>query len=105
MLEILFLWNLAKRIGVILREKGRKPLPFQVMLVLLWFCGEIAGGAVGAIVFDNPAGGFNGMMYLFALLGAAAGATVTFVIVKNLQPIGAQFGARGFPVSTYSDEI
>jgi hypothetical protein len=100
MLEILLLISMCKSIGRIVREKGRSATPFQVMLVVLWLVGEFVGAVVGAIVLG---GGMA--IYLFALMGAAAGAIVTFVIAKNLQSMDPSTGARGFPVATYRDEI
>ena len=91
---------MCKSIGRIVREKGRSATPFQFMLVALWILGELMGAAVGMIVL-----GGGGMVYVFALLGAAAGAIVTFVIAKNLQSLDPTGGTRGFPVGPYRDEI
>ena len=57
--------------------------------------GEAAGGASSRAMQWARA----------ALLGAAAGAIVTFVIAKNLQSLDPTGGTRGFPVGPYRDEI
>ena len=50
MLEILLLVWLCSSLGKILRSKGRKPLVFQIMLVISWFGAQVAGFFVGGIV-------------------------------------------------------
>ncbi len=91
-LEILFLVYLCKSLGQKLRDKGRSAGWYQFLLVVLWFGGEIFGGVV-ALVF-----GIDGLgMYLGALLGAAGGATIAFVIANSLAPLSPH-GAPGFAV-------
>ena len=99
MLEIIFLVSMCKSIGRTLREKGRKPTGYQALLVAAWFGGEFMGALVGLLAL-----GGGGAVYLFALLGAAAGAIVMFVIVKNLQALNSP-AMRGFPVASYRDAI
>lgn len=82
MLEIILLIFLCKKIGAIIREKGRSPVAFQVLTVFLWFGGEIAGAVVGIIVSGNEEPG--PAAYIFALVGAAVGATIAFLIASNL---------------------
>ena len=48
MLEIILVYFMCKSIGKKLRAKGRKPLVFQFMLVVMWIGGEIAGGIATA---------------------------------------------------------
>src|SRR3954469_6345272 len=99
MLEILLLISMCKSLGKMLRAKGRNAGLFQFMLVMMWLGGEIVGAIVGMVVL-----GGGGAVYLFALLGAAAGAIVTWIIAKNLKPQDYA-GPRGFPVMTHNDEI
>lgn len=80
MLEILALIWLGKRIGAIVRDKGRKAGGYQFLLVVMWFGGEIVGAIIGAIL----TGGDGLAPYIFALFGAAAGAGITFWIVNSL---------------------
>ena len=60
--------------------KGRSGTWFKVMLVAFWFLGEIIGAFTGAIIDGGP------LVYVFALIGAAAGAGITFLIVSSLKP-------------------
>ena len=94
MLEIIVLWQLCKSLGRILRDKGRKPRPFQILLVVMWFGGELAAGFVAGIVQVARQGqldpGVNPAVYLFAVLGAACGAGITFLIARQLSPIGEE---------------
>jgi len=99
MLEILLLIWLGRKIAAMAREKGRGPTGYVFMLVGLWVGGEICGMIVGSMLSPGRPGDFNGMAYIFALIGAAAGATATFLIVRSLSPLGAMSGARGFPMS------
>jgi len=85
MLEILFLVHLTRRIGHILKQKGRKSGWYKFLTVLLWFGGEIIGGIIGAVIVEiselNQA-----IIYLVALMGAAAGAGAAFLIAKTVSP-------------------
>ena len=84
MLEIILVFMLCKSIGNVLRNKGRNPVLFQVLLVLMWIGGEIAGFIVGAIVYamqhGGPPDGFELSSYVFAIVGAACGAGFTFLV-------------------------
>ena len=83
MLEIFLLIALTKRIGKILEEKGRKSGWFKFLTVVLWFGGEFIGGITGAIIAEIS--GVNELIiYLVALLGAAVGAGVAFIIAKSV---------------------
>ena len=93
MLEILLLVYLCKELGKILRAKGRSAGWFQFLLVVLWFGGEVFG-AVVAVILGIDGGG---AIYLAALLGAAGGAVLGFVIAKSVAP-AAPAGPMGFEV-------
>src|SRR5262245_52441221 len=80
MLEIIAIIAAAKRIGTIMREKGRNGGWYQFLLVVLWIGGEFVGAIIGTIITGGR-GGF--LVYVFALLGAAAGAGITFSIANN----------------------
>ena len=83
MLEIIALVYLTRRVGDIARAKGRKAGWFKLMTVLLWFGCELGGGVVGAVAAEL-AGWPEAAIYLFALVGAAFGAGLSFLIVKTL---------------------
>src|SRR3954465_15143254 len=81
MLEIFLLIFLTRKIGSICEQKGRtSSIGFKIMLVAFWFLGEIFGAVFGAIISR----GAGVAVYGLALLGAAIGAGVTFIIVMNL---------------------
>ena len=92
MLEILLLVWLCSSLGKILRSKGRKPLFFQIMLVLSWFGAEFVGGVVGGIMQavrhgGGGPGGFDFTIYICALVGAACAAAFWFLIANILPPV------------------
>lgn len=90
MLEIIILYNLAKRIGAIVADKGHPKGRYQVMLVALWFGGEIFGaffgGFIGAIVLESEETA-RLFAYGFALTCAIIGAVIAFQIAKHLGPV------------------
>lgn len=82
MLEIIVIWRLAVHIGNIAARKGLKKLPYQIMAVVFWICGEISG-AMLATVFLGGQSSFW-VQYLLALAGAVAGAAVAFLVMRLL---------------------
>ena len=92
MLEILLLRKIARHIGEIARGKGRTAWPFYLLLVVLWFGGEITGGIIGALLGEMF--GWSGLLiYLIALAGAAASAALSFFIVSRLKSLNESFPA------------
>lgn len=91
MLEILVLIFLCRALGRKLRDKGRKPLMFQIMLVVMWIGGEFCAGVVAGIVQVIQHGDADfepGLpVYLAAIAGAALGAGACFLIVHFLPPV------------------
>ena len=83
MIEILALIFLTRKIGAICEEKGRKTGWYKALTVLLWFGFEAAGVVIGIVAF----GAEGGVIYLYALIGAAVGTGIAFLIVKNLKPV------------------
>jgi hypothetical protein len=79
---------LCKRIGAAAREKGHRPVGYQLLLVGFWFGGEIGSalmaGVLIALAFGEKAEEFFFVAYLAALLGAAVGAWAVFRIVSGL---------------------
>jgi hypothetical protein len=86
MLEIILLITLTRRIGYILEQKGRKTGWYKLLTVLLWFGGEIVGAIIGAGIAEVGELS-NALIYLIALMGAAAGAGLAFIIAKSVQPM------------------
>ncbi|MBW8879597.1 MAG: hypothetical protein JF614_32085 [Acidobacteria bacterium] len=85
MLEILALIYLTRKNGGIAEKKGNKPGLYKFLTVLLWIGGEIVGGILGAIVASGS--DEMGPLYLFALVGALAGAGLSRLIVNNLSTL------------------
>lgn len=86
MLEIILLIFLTRKIGEIVEEKGRKGTWYKVMTVVLWIGGEIVGALIGAVVAGlSGIGDFS--IYIFALVGAAVGAGISFIVAKSLSPV------------------
>ena len=82
MIELIVIWKLATSIGTTASQKGLKKLGYQIMAVILWLCGEFFGAILGGAVF-----GANGsflLKYIFALLGAAVGAGIAFLVMRLL---------------------
>ncbi|RYD90923.1 MAG: hypothetical protein EOP54_23275 [Sphingobacteriales bacterium] len=70
MLEIIALIFLTRRIGGIAIQKGEKPGTWKLYTVLAWFAAEIAGMALGMIMFgaQNLVG-----LILLGLISAVGG--------------------------------
>jgi hypothetical protein len=98
-LEIFVVAILWRNIGKIVAAKGRKRLPYQLMVVAAWLGGEVVGLFVGMIV-DMIATGNEEPSLLFpyftALTGAAAGAYISFLIAKAMPPIMPAEPADGY---------
>ena len=86
MLEILVLLFLMRTIGGIVEAKGRRSLGYKALTALLWVGGEITGASIG-VALAGDSGGCA--IYLFALVGAAAGAGISFTIANSLSPVRA----------------
>jgi hypothetical protein len=93
MLEILLLVYLCRKLGEMLRAKGRSAGWFQFLLAVAWFAGEFMGAVLLAIL----AGMGGAALYLGALLGAAAGVTAVFIVAHSLAPANTG-GPAGFSV-------
>lgn len=80
-MEIIFLYILCTDIGRIVRRNGRKALGFQVLLIALWFAGEVAGAVLGTWIT-----GIGVLAYFVALGGAVLGAVIAFRVAKSAAP-------------------
>jgi hypothetical protein len=92
MLEIILVVIISKKIAAMMTKKGRSPAGYIVTFVFLWIGGEVVGAVIGTIiaVVQNPNAldaGFDFMAYIFALLGAAVGGTVGYLIASSAPPI------------------
>ena len=88
MLEIVILWTLGKKVAGMCRDRGRKPLPWVVLLVLAWYGGAMVGFVACAVGFQiaNPGQKDPPLVpLLISALGTAAlGVTLVVVIVSLL---------------------
>lgn len=88
MLEFAILYRLCGRIGGAAREKGRRAVGYQLMLVLFWFGGEVGVAflaclAIAIFTGEDP-DGYLLPLCAAGLAGGAAAAWVAFRIVKDL---------------------
>jgi hypothetical protein len=94
MIEILALLILGGQIADMARRRGRSPTLFVLMLCLLWFGGEVAGGVLGYLLFGAGGTRTNSslhIVYSMALAGAAAGGLCAFVLARAIGPVGGMF--------------
>jgi len=99
MLEILLLFFLCKKIGAVVAAKGHPKVGYQVLLVVCWIIGEVGGAIIGVAMLGGGEGNM-GALILPALLGAAGGATIAFVIansLSDLRPIRDDYDDRDYP--------
>jgi hypothetical protein len=80
MLELLALYYLSKKNKANALARGRQPGFFVAITVILWVGMELLGVVLGAYV-----GGQIGA-YLLALVFAAAGGAISYVLAKNCKP-------------------
>lgn len=99
MLEILILYRLCSLIGYRAREKERRAIGYQLMLILFWFVGQVSTLLLAGLAF----GQFSGKpveedllyAYVTAFAGAAFGAWSAFRIVANLPVAGVSESGTG----------
>ena len=82
MLEIILLISLTKKIGFLAAAKGLKPGTWKLYTVLAWFGSEIAGGVIGAILFEET--------IIFYLLAIACAVGSYFLIKAHLNKLPDQ---------------
>ena len=91
MLEIFVIIAVSQKIAAMMKEKNRGAAGFIVLFVILWLGGEIVGAIVGVLATelnDGPVNdGFPLVPYFFALIGAAIGGTIGYVIPASLSPL------------------
>ena len=81
MIEIFLMVMLSKSIRKMMVAKGRAPGGYQFLAILLWIAGEITGMALAW----NPRD--QGGTYMAALVGAACGAFVGYLIAASAKPL------------------
>ncbi len=78
MLEIFLLAYLAKKNGNMAKEKGYSKTAYILLTIGLWVAGEFLAAFIGAMFAEGIT------VYVFTVIGAAAGAFASFKIVDNL---------------------
>lgn len=90
MLEILLLFGLCKHLGVIAKDKGLKPIKWQLVLVAVWVGVEITVSTSAYLAFfvlyGEEAETLSLSFYFLALIGSAISAWLIFTYLKNLPP-------------------
>ncbi len=107
MIEILILFQLGPMIAARARRQGRSGFQYVLLLLGLWFGGEIGGAVLGMVVslLLDPMNEPNLLLiYVGSLAGASGGAVMAFRMVNAKPPIQwitsrpvTMFGANGRP--------
>jgi membrane protein DedA with SNARE-associated domain len=86
MLEIILIVIIFKKIAPMITEKGRSPAGYIVAFVVLWIGGELVGVVVGTIIAVAYINSLF-MVPIFAVLGAAVGGTIGYLIANSVPPL------------------
>ena len=92
MLEIVALLVLSHQIATMARRRGRSPTLFSLLLLALWFSGEVSGAVAAYVV--SKAGGWKpsiAIIYGGALVGAMVGGVTAFLSAKVTAPKGGKY--------------
>lgn len=84
MLEIIAIIFLGREVKKIVESKGHNATRYILIMVGLWIGLEITASIIGAMFFGD-----TGMMYMFALLGAAVGGYFGYRIALAAPDIGS----------------
>src|ERR1017187_326529 len=109
MLEILLIWSISTKLATKLKAKGRNATGYVLLFIFLWIAGEILGAIVGvvvAIAMDPHAmeSSFEWVAYIFALIGAAVGGTIGYVIANSVPPLEDERRLLNFTDEKWDDE-
>lgn len=90
MLEIVLLYFLCKSIGDVITNKGRVPIGYQVLAVVMWFGGEFFAVflyLVYLVVAEvEPQQAFDLSAWLIALAGGGVGGGIAYFIAHVMPP-------------------
>jgi hypothetical protein len=98
MLEIIFLFLLCRDIGRVARKHDRKPIAFQILLVVLWFGGELLGGFLAALGMAMITGRYEGVGLLDYVIALACGGLGAYVAFRLAKSTASPPMPSGFPV-------
>ena len=91
MIEILVIIALSRKIAAITKSKGRSAAGWIIMFIALWIGGEVLGAFFAVFASIIASGGDEPNMlvaWVGGLVGAAAGAAISFAVVNGLAPLG-----------------
>ncbi|MEQ8788218.1 MAG: hypothetical protein RIC55_18055 [Pirellulaceae bacterium] len=90
MVEIVLLFFLCKAIGDVITNKGRIPIGYQVLAVVMWLAGEMFA-AIGYAVFvviasGEPTGLFDVTTWIVGIVGGGIGGGCVYLIAQAMPP-------------------
>jgi hypothetical protein len=116
--DLIFVFLVCKHVGEMVQEKGRNPMPYQVMMGIGWIGGGIIGGIIGFVVgilIDDGGDAVGLGAALGYALGIACGAGPAYLLAMNVtrdpnyrppmpvpgtSPYGPPPGAMGVPTGS-----
>lgn len=84
MIEILVVIGLCRKIGSVMRAKGRKPGGLQALAVVAWFGTE----ALFGVLWGMSGWEMSPMLYIGAILAGAMGGVSVLMYANSLDPLG-----------------
>jgi hypothetical protein len=84
MIELLVVFALARHNGNVVEAKGQSGTMYRWLTAGLWFGCEFGGALIGAVMAGRGAQLMD--IYPFALLGAALGGAISWVIARQVAP-------------------
>ena len=86
--DLLFVILVCKHVGEMVQEKGRNPMPYQILMGVGWIGGGLIGGVIGLVLGIIVANGNGDVVGLVAVLGyalgVACGAGPTYLVAMNV---------------------
>ena len=73
--DLLFVILVCKHVGEMVQEKGRNPMPYQILMGVGWIGGGLIGGVIGLVlgIIVADGNGNGDVVGLVAALGYALG--------------------------------
>jgi hypothetical protein len=88
--DLIFVILVCKHVGEMVQEKGRNPMPYQILMGMGWIGGGIIGGVIGLVlgIIVSDAGGNGDAAGLGAaigyVLGITCGAGPVYLVAANV---------------------
>lgn len=87
MLEIIIVYYLARKIGLLVETKGYRPGKWKGYVWLAWFLSEVAVLIIGTVLFGYP---FPIWIYLLSIASAVTGYFLVLQKAKQLPVLDNQ---------------